>query len=256
MAAEDEISVTKSGWVARVSFRRGEHNHVSGALLRNLVAAMTKLDEDRDCRAIVLAPAGKAFCAGAHLAPGKEMSSPEWLKDLYAQAAALFAVKTPIVAAVQGPAVGAGLGLALVADFRIAAPEARFVANFAKLGTHAGFAISYVLPRLIGQQRAATMLLTGRRIKADQALAWGLADEIVPLADLDARADALAGEIAENAPLAVAAMRATLRGALAERVRAQTEHELAQQLRLRETHDYAEGVRAVAERRPGRFTGA
>jgi enoyl-CoA hydratase/carnithine racemase len=99
------------------------------------------------------------------------------------------------------------------------------------------------------------MCLTGRRIKADEALAWGLVDEIAPLDLLQSAALKLAREIAENAPLAVQATRATLRRELAEKVRAQTDHEFAEQSILRRTHDFAEGVRAVAERRAGNFTG-
>jgi enoyl-CoA hydratase/carnithine racemase len=178
------------------------------------------------------------------------------VNPLYAEAVRLFSNTKPIVAAVQGAAVGAGLGLALVADFRVVAPEARFTANFVKLGFHAGFGISHTLPRLIGLQRAALMLETGRRIRGDEALAWGLADELAPLDGLRAAAIALAREIAENAPLAVQSTRATLRAGLAEAVKAITDHEFIEQSRLRQTADFAEGVRAVAERRPGRFVGA
>jgi enoyl-CoA hydratase/carnithine racemase len=156
---------------------------------------------------------------------------------------------------VQGAAVGAGLGLALVADFRAAAPEARFSANFVKLGFHPGFGLTHTLPRLVGEQRAALMMLTGRRLKAEEALAWGLVDELAPAADLRAAAVRLAAEIAENAPLAVAATRRTLRAGLIEAIRAATAREHAQQAALRDTEDFAEGVRAVAERRPGVFVG-
>src|SRR5690606_4453570 len=121
----------------------------------------------------------------------------------------------PIVVAVQGAAVGAGLGLALVGDFRVAAPEARFTANFVKLGFHPGFGLTHTLPLLIGQQRANLMFLTGRRIKPDEALAWGLVDQVCEAPVLLPTAQALAREIAENAPLAVVATKKTLRGDLA-----------------------------------------
>ncbi|MGH6970440.1 MAG: enoyl-CoA hydratase/isomerase family protein, partial [Caulobacteraceae bacterium] len=168
----------------------------------------------------------------------------------------LFSAKKPIVAAVQGAAVGAGLGLALVADFRVGAPEARFASNFVKLGFHPGFGVTHTLPRLIGQQKAALMCLTGRRINGEQALAWGLVDELAPLAELRTAALHLAGELAENAPLAVQSTRATFRAGLAEAVKAQTDHELVEQSWLRKTADFAEGVRAVNERRAGKFVGA
>jgi enoyl-CoA hydratase/carnithine racemase len=178
------------------------------------------------------------------------------INPLYVEAVRLFSAKKPIVAAVQGAAVGAGLGLALVADFRVVAPEARFTSNFVKLGFHPGFGVTYTLPRLIGQQKAALMCLTGRRIGGEEALAWGLADAIAPLDELLDAALALANEIAEAAPLAVQSTRATLRAGLAEAVKNQTDHELVEQSWLRKTKDFAEGVRAVNERRAGNFVGA
>jgi len=207
---------------------------------------------------VVLAAAGKVFCGGADLSPdGPDGGKPGSMAgDLYKQAERLFRTKKPIVAAVQGAAVGAGLGLALVADFRVVANEARFSANFAKLGFHSGFAISHTLPRVVGLQNANLLLQTGRRISGGEALVLGLADQLVPLEDLQKAAMALAQEIAENAPLAVQAMRATLRAGLGDAVRAAMAHELKQQTIQRKTADFAEGVRAVAERRVGRFTGA
>ena len=253
----DHLNLTLERHVATVTIDRPPNNHVSVELMRDLADALENLDRSNDCRAVVLATAGKAFCAGADLvAPdgiaGKGMGG---INALYDQAVRLFSVETPIVAAVQGAAVGAGLGLALVADFRVAAPEARFTANFVKLGFHPGFGLTHTLPRLIGQQRANLMFLTGRRVKAEEALGWGLVDEVVPLTELLTSAQALAAEIAENAPLAVTATRKTLRQGLAEAVRAQTNHEHAEQTILRATEDFAEGVRAVQERRPGRFMG-
>jgi enoyl-CoA hydratase/carnithine racemase len=177
------------------------------------------------------------------------------INPLYAQAVRLFGVRKPVVAAIQGAAVGAGLGLALVADFRVAAPEARFVANFVSLGFHPGFGLTHTLPRLIGQQRANLMFLTGRRIKAEEAKDYGLVDQVIPLVTLREAALSLAREIAANAPLAVTATRATLRRELAAAVRAQTTWEDGEQKRLRLTEDFAEGIRAVRERRPGNFRG-
>jgi enoyl-CoA hydratase/carnithine racemase len=255
--ANPEITVTTSGHVATVILDRPPNNHVSVDLMADLADALEAIDKDPDIRAVVLGSAGKAFCAGADLvAPdgiaGRGMGG---INALYDQAVRLFSVETPIVVAVQGAAVGAGLGLALVGDFRVAAPEARFTANFVKLGFHPGFGLTHTLPRLIGEQRAALMFLTGRRVKAEEGLAWGLVDEVVPLADLIPAAQRLAAEIAENAPLAVVATRKTIRGKLAAAVRSQTDHEHAQQTILRATDDFAEGVRSVQERRPGNFKG-
>ena len=246
------VTVTQANHVATVEIDRPPHNHVSVELMSELADALEALDADKDCWAVVLCSAGKNFCAGADLAGGKlNPDQSPTLNPLYVQAVRLFSTRKPIVAAVQGAAVGAGLGLAVVADFRIAAPDARFAANFVKIGFHPGFGLTHSLPRLIGLQRASLMFLTGRRIKAQEALAWGLVDEVAD--DARAAAHRLAAEIAENAPLAVQSTRATLRGDLAAQVKAQTDHEHDEQAWLRQTADFAEGVRAVAERRIGNF---
>lgn len=253
----DHITVVIDGHVATVTIDKPPNNHVSVDLMADLADAMEDADRNNQVRAVVLRSAGKAFCAGADLVSSDGIAARGMggINALYDQAVRLFSVETPIVVAVQGAAVGAGLGLALVGDFRVAAPEARFSANFVKLGFHPGFGLTYTLPRLVGHQRAELMFLTGRRVKAEEALPWGLVDQVVPLEELTAAAQALAVEIAENAPLAVVATRKTLRGEIAAQVRAQTNHEHGQQTILRATNDYAEGVRAVQERRPGRFTG-
>lgn len=255
------IHITRDGHVARVTIDRPPINAVSVDLMRDLADALEGLDRDGTTRAVVLATAGKVFCSGADLTQradeigiaakaGEPTGNP-----LYDQAVRLFSTELPIVAAVQGAAIGAGLGLALIADFRIAAPEARFAANFTKLGFHPGFGLTYTLPRLIGRQNAARMFLTGERYDAEAALKMGLADEIAPLNQLLPRAHALAASIAENAPLAVRSTRKTLRSDLAAAVRAQTDHEFVEQQWLMKTDDFGEGVKAVNERRPGDFKG-
>jgi enoyl-CoA hydratase/carnithine racemase len=256
-AVSDQISVETTGHVAVVTFDRGPMNHASAEFIRDLADLMQRMDGDPQVRAVVLQSQGKVFCAGADLNRPEEAAAEghDTVMSLYIEAIRLFRSDTPMVAAIQGAAVGAGLGLALVADFRVAAPEARFAANFVKLGFHPGFGLTHTLPRAIGEQRAALMFLTGRRVKAEDALGWGLVDELVPAEALRGAALRLAQEIAENAPLAVASTRRTLRAGLAEAVRASTLHEHFEQTSLRQTADYAEGVRAVAERRAGNFQG-
>jgi len=238
--------------VATVEIRRAPANFFDTALITSLADAFEALDADPDCRAIVLCSDGKHFCAGANFAGGGAGDTG----DLYGEAVRLFATRTPVVAAVQGAAVGGGLGLALMPDFRFAAPEARFSANFARLGFHHGFGLSVTLPALVGQQRAMDLLYTGRRVPGEEALALGLCDRLVPLGNLREEARAYAAEIAQSAPLAVVSIRATLRGDLAERIRTATRHEAAEQGRLRETSDWKEGVRAMSERRTPDFTGS
>lgn len=252
-----DVYIAREGHIATVTIRKPPNNSVSVDLMRDLADALEGLGKQTDARAVVLATEGKVFCAGADLSKRASevgLDSPT-SNPLYDQAVRLYAQELPIVAAIQGAAVGAGLGLALAADFRVAAPEARFAANFTKLGFHPGFGLTYTLPRLIGRQAAAMMFLTGERYGAEEALRMGLIDEVVSASDLLPRANALAAAIAENAPLAVRSTRQTLRADLATAVRVATDHEFREQQWLMRTDDFREGVKAVAERRPGNFKG-
>jgi enoyl-CoA hydratase/carnithine racemase len=251
----DHVSVAAVGHVAVVTIDRPPHNHVTVDFMRDLADAFDAIDGEIELRCSVLQAQGKNFCAGADLVRREDQGGLGAVNPLYDEAVRLFSVQKPIVAAVQGAAVGAGLGLAVMADFRVASPDAKFAANFVKLGFHPGFGLTHTLPRLIGRTKAELMCLTGRRVKAGEGLPWGLVDEVVPLEDLRASALRLAAEIAENAPLAIVSTRKTMRGDLAMAVRAQTDIEAAEQAWLRNTEDYKEGVRSVAERRVGNFTG-
>jgi enoyl-CoA hydratase/carnithine racemase len=253
----EQLDVQVLGNIGLLSFRHPPHNHATVGLLRLLGDALERLDLEPQVRAIVLASEGKSFCAGADLvsAGGFGAAGNDPLREFYDQALRIFASRKPIIAAVQGAAIGAGLGLAVAADFRVAASEARFSANFAKLGFHPGFGLTHTLPRLIGHQRAAQMFLTAARYKAEDVAAWGLVDRMAETGTLRETALAFADEIAQNAPLSLLSTRATLRGNLLEQVRATLVHEHQEQLKLRHTEDFAEGLRAVAERRRGNFTG-
>jgi 2-(1,2-epoxy-1,2-dihydrophenyl)acetyl-CoA isomerase len=248
-----------SDHVATVEFERGPRNHFDAGLIAGLADAFERLDADVNARAIVLCSSGRHFCAGAELAPAVTGSTPSAEVspgNLYEQAVRLFAARTPVVAAVQGAAVGGGLGLALVADFRVATASTRFVANFSRLGLHQGFGITVTLPAVIGGQRAQDLLYTSREVRGEEALRIGLCDRLAADDALRATSYEFAAEIAANAPLAVASIRQTLRGDLADRVRAATEHEQSEQTWLAATADFIEGVTATAERRPPRFSGS
>jgi enoyl-CoA hydratase/carnithine racemase len=239
---------------ATVEMHRPPHNYFDQTLIRSLADAYQALDADPRCRAIVLCAEGKHFCAGANLG-GDGDGLGGGPASLYHEAIRLFEASKPVVAAVQGAAIGGGLGLACSADFRVACPEARFAANFARLGFHHGFGLTVTLPAIVGQQQSMVLLYTGRRIGGEQAAGIGLCDLLVPADRVRAEAHALAAEIAVSAPLAVRSIRATMRGDLAGRIRAATDREAAEQGRLLGTADFREGVRAMAERRPPRFEG-
>ena len=255
-----DIAVETTGHVAVLEIQRPPNNFFDVDLINAMGDAFEAMDEDANVRALVLAADGKHFCAGANFGNRDEQSRRQARtatdgNPLYSAAVRLFACRKPVIAAVQGAAVGGGFGLAVMPDFRVVCPETRFTANFVKLGFHPGFGLTYTLPRLIGQQRANLMFMTGRRIDGETACEWGLADILTDRDSLRARAMELAQEIAENAPLAVTSVRATLREGVAEAVKRQTDHEFIEQHRLQQTEDHKEGVRAVAERRPGNFKG-
>ncbi len=263
-----DIAVEQTGHVALIEIRRPPNNYFDMALIQQIANAMEALDRDAGCRAVVLAAQGKAFCAGANFGDGgtldKDGRRPDEsahekhdkeVRHIYLEAVRLFKTKKPIVAAVHGAAVGGGLGLAMVADFRVACPETRFCANFTRLGFHPGFGLTVTLPLVIGASKAALMFYTSRRVRGDEAYAMGLADLLVPQDQVREAAMKLAAEIAENSPLGLISTRATLRGGLADRVRAATEHELKEQTWLRQTDDFKEGVKATAERRLPNFSG-
>ena len=256
-----EIGVSLDGLVATVEIRRPPHNFFDSALIAEIGQAFERLDADPACRTIVLAAEGRSFCAGADFSKRMDTGTVQEAarsgggRHLYKEAIRLFRTKKPTVGAIHGAAVGGGLGLALVPDFRVTCPEARFCANFTRLGFHPGFGLTVTLPAAIGKQNAALMFYTSRRITGEEAFRMGLADLLVPQAAVRSAAQKLAAEIAENAPLGVMSTRATLRAGLAARVKAATAHELAQQTELRKTEDFKEGVKAMAERRVPNFAG-
>jgi enoyl-CoA hydratase/carnithine racemase len=258
-----DIGIEKTGHVALVEIRRPPNNFFDIPLIKDIAGAFESVDEDSNIRAIVLAAQGKAFCAGANFgdgsaldAQGRRPNEPgPGVAPLYIEGNRLFRTKKPIIAAVHGAAVGGGLGLAMVADFRVTCPEARFCANFTRLGFHPGFGLTVTLPAVIGETKAALMFYTSRRVPGDDAYAMGLADVLVPQDQVRDAAIKLAAEIGENSPLGLIATRMTLRGNIADRVRQATDHELEEQTRLRRTDDFKEGVKAVAERRAPNFKG-
>jgi enoyl-CoA hydratase/carnithine racemase len=262
MQAAKDIGVAVGDMVATIEIRRPPHNFFDIELIRQIADACEALDGDDNCRAIVLAAEGTAFCAGAKLGGGADVQDVLEKRaqaggggHLYIEAVRLFRTKKPMVGAIHGAAVGGGLGLALVPDLRVTCKEARFSANFTRLGFHPGFGLTYTLPALIGPSKAALMFYTSRRVTGEEAIAMGLADVLVEREKVRSAALELAREIASSSPLGVLETRATLRAGLAERVRAATDIELKKQTALRATADFKEGVAAMAERRLPKFLG-
>jgi enoyl-CoA hydratase/carnithine racemase len=238
--------------VALVEFSRPPFNYFDIALIAGIADAYAELDADPRCRAIVLASPGRHFCAGADFTGSGLV--PEQGSELYALAARLVEYSLPTVVAVQGRAIGGGLGLAMTGDFRVATPETQFVCNFALLGLHHGFGLTATLPAAVGQQRAMELLYTGRSVDGVRAIEIGLCDRLATAETARSGAVEFATTIAAAAPLAVRSIRRTMRGQMSEAIRAATTIELREQAPLVETEDFREGVRAAAARRAPMFT--
>ena len=264
-----ELGIDIKDYVATVEIRRPPLNFFDFELIREIADVYEALDERDDVRSIMLCADGKAFCAGADFssrsdaelesddAPGeKSKVDDEGVQHLYVEATRIFDCKKPTVACVHGAAIGGGLGLAISADFRVASPEARFAANFTRLGFHPGFGLTHTLPLIVGLQNAKLIFMTSRRFTGEDAFKMGLADVLVPASEVRQAAWDLAREIAINSPLGTVSTRATMRQGLAKAVKAATDHELEEQVRLRKTKAFKEGVRATAAREIPNFIGA
>lgn len=251
-----DLTVERHDLVAVLEIHRPPANFFDHDLIRQIADAANELGEDGHVRALVLCSEGRHFCAGADFGNDSFDSSREQSATaLYTEAVRLFEGALPIVAAVQGAAVGGGLGLACAADFRVASPSSRFHANFAALGFHQGFGLSVTLPRIVGACAAADLLYTARRIDGTEAHRIGLVNRLTDDDGIRDGAIRYAQEIAASAPLAVRSIRQTLRGDLATQVRGVVAGELAEQARLWATEDSAEGLAASAARRPPVFHG-
>ena len=264
--SKTDVTVDMDGFVATVEIHRPPHNYFNQAMVTSIADAYEFLANETECRAIILASEGKSFCAGSSVVTTGQLTTEEQQvvssgtaigrNHIYEQGTRMMLGEIPVIAAIQGAAIGGGLGLALTADFRVAAPEARFSANFARLGFHHGFGLTVTLPKLVGGQAAMNLLLTGRRVKADEALQLGLCDEVVDLAGLRTRAGVLANEIASSGPLSVRAIRRTMRRGLVEQFRTAVDREQVEQEWLRKTADFREGISAAAARREPDFQGS
>ncbi len=248
------LTLELQGHVATLSFSRPPLNFFDAELIKDLADTLDYLDQLPACRVTVLVAEGKVFCAGADFS-GADQCDPQYPRRVYKSAVRLFRTRKPLICVVEGAAIGGGLGLALVADFRVTSEKARFSANFNRLGIHQGFGISVTMPRLVGPQMAALLIATGRRIDGREAVRIGLADVLAEPGQERQAARALAEEIAASAPRAVMSSRETLRMGLADAVDTVIDREASEQEWQIVSADFAEGTRAMAERRQPVFTG-
>jgi enoyl-CoA hydratase/carnithine racemase len=242
-------------------------NPITGdAMIDALVAAVQRVDRDPAVRAVILTGSGSVFSTGGNI---KDMAdrtgmfggSAHGLRASYRDRIqrvprAFYACEVPLIAAVNGPALGAGFDLAMMCDVRLATPSAFFAESFVKLGVIPGDGGTWFLPRVVGAARAAEMVLTGDRVDAETALAWGLVSKVVPADELLSEARALAERIAVNPPQAVRMAKKLLRESQQQTLDATLELAAAMQVITHQTDDHAEAVAAFLERRTPQFTGS
>lgn len=251
-----QVHTSRVDQVMVIEFVNGAYNYFSVELLTEIADRLDEAHHD-GLRAAVLSSRGRHFCAGADFSSIGSSVEERWenAHRTYAVGARLFKQPLPVVAAVQGAAIGGGLGLACAADFRVVTPQTRLEANFTRLGFHPGFGLSRVLPRLVGHQKALMLLMDGQHVDGREAVEMGLADQLTETQSLTTAAVALAARLAERAPLAVQAVRATLRRELIRDIEETMTWEASEQRRLWATEDAAIGLDAAQRRESPNFVG-
>jgi 2-(1,2-epoxy-1,2-dihydrophenyl)acetyl-CoA isomerase len=253
-----EVETTREGAVLTIALNRPDKLNAFDGAMHAAFAAALKVAADAEVRAVVLTGAGRGFCVGQDLAELQEgerdvagLLRSRWNRHVLG----LRGLEKPVLAAVNGPAAGAGLSLACACDLRVAADSAAFVPAFVNVGLVPDTGGSWLVPQLLGYARAFEWMGSGRKIGADEALTWGLVSEVVPADGVVARTQERAAELAALPTRAIGMTKRLLEGAAGTRLEAQLEREAQLQLAATRTDDFAEGVAAFLEKREPRFTG-
>ncbi len=261
--AEAAVLYEVKDQIAQITLNRPENrNSMTDDVLEGLREAVTQVRQDRDLRCVVITGRGRSFCAGADFKTQVQRGDSaagqlphERSFAMYSPFLSVLEIEIPTIAALNGHAIGGGLGLAVVCDIRVANEGAKYGANFTRLGLHPGMATTYILPRLMGLPRATELLLTGRIISGREAAEWGLVHYAVAEPQVLEKARELAREIASAAPHAVRMAKASIYQAANWDPRQAAHWEAHAQSRSLETEDAQEGIRALLEKRPPVFKG-
>ena len=260
----DEVRYAVGDAIATITLNAPERmNTISRTMLDALTARLVQANEDPTVRCVILTGTGRAFCAGLDVRAMTEGRDTGILSGTMRPTldlrntppTVLHAMDKPVICAVNGGAAGYGMDLAIGCDIRLMAQSAKLAAAFCKRGVLPESGSTWLLPRMIGWSRASQLIFTGRTLGAAECVDWGLASEVVPDAELMSRAQALAAEIAANAPLAVQASKRMMRSGWNETFPDHVHHVYLQLLPLAKSEDAKEGMRAFAEKRAPKFEG-
>ena len=247
------IELTKDDAVATITLNRPEKlNAFAGTMREDLLAALRDVERDKNCRVAVITGAGRAFCAGGDVEFMRELQQRRDVETFSKMLRAggevvlqIVQMPKPVIASINGVAAGAGCNLALACDYRIASEQAKLGETFVRIGLHPDWGGTWLLPRIVGRSRALELMMTGRMVDANEALAIGMVDRVTP--DLASETQKLVRTLAE----APAAVLADIKRALntTEDLRAQLEVEAANQLRAFQSRESAERINAFFEKR-------
>lgn len=263
VSAESVLLESASGGIVTLTLNRPEKlNALNNDLAMALIDALSRLEHDPGVHVVLLTGAGRAFCAGGDLgaiAKGRQSGATTTLEPLLrAGMQAVIKIRTmpqPVIAVVQGAAAGAGMNIALAADVRIVSEEATFGQSFTRVGLFPDYGGTYFLPQLVGPAKAAELFYTGEMIDAATALRLGVVNHVVPAAQLEAAARAMAEKIAQGPPVSVRAIKSAIFGAQKQELSHALEQEVRHQVRCFLTEDCREGIQAFMEKRKPKFQG-
>ena len=260
MVEGPSVVLGREGAVATLRFDRpGRLNTIDDALAEELLAGLRAVADDPAVRVVLISGAGRSFMAGAGLAvfaedmAGAPATAGRLIGLIHESLRLIRGMAKPVVAAVQGPVAGGGLGLALACDLVLAAEDAVFVSAYTRIGTSPDAGTTWSLTHLLGRRRALQMMWLNDRVDAATALAWGLVNAVVPGDGLDAAAGALTQRLAAGAPEAMAAVKRLVEVAAGSGFEAQLERERASFMERAGSAEFQEGVGAFLERREPRF---